>query len=331
VLASLVPVGLLAIAFPEGGTEPLAFSALWPIPFVAVAMLAITPRDAWVVRAGIVIYALGTIASYLVATPLGSNAARLGTFLALPLAALLLWRRRALVLVLAALPLVYLEWQAPIRDLVTASGDSSESSSYYRPLLGFLERQPGAPFRIEIPFTSFHWEAYAVAKRFPIARGWERQLDIKYNSLFYSGKLTAASYKAWLHRNAVRFVAVPNAPLDYSGVAEKRLVMGGLPYLRPAFRSTHWRVYSVDDATPIAQGAAILRGLGPDWLTLQARHAGRTLLHVHYTPYWALAEGSGCVSRAGDFTLLTLRHGGPAKLVISFALDRIGAHSPRCT
>jgi hypothetical protein len=332
VVASLVPVGLLAIAFPEGGTEPFAFSALWPIPLVAVAILAIIPRDAWILRAGIVIYALGTIASYLIATPLGSNAARLGTFLGLPLAALLLWRRRpALLLVLAMLPLAYLEWQAPVRDLVTASGDASQSSGYYRPMLGYLERQSGPPFRIEIPFTNFHWEAYAVAKRFPLARGWERQLDIKYNSLFYTGKLNAATYKAWLHSNSVRFVAVPDAPLDYSGVAERRLILRGLPYLRLVFRSTHWRVYSVDDATPIAQGTATLRALGPDWLSLQASRAGRTLVHVHFTPYWALAEGSGCVSPAGDFTMLTLRHGGPVRLVISFALDRIDARSPRCS
>ena len=50
------------------------------------------------------------------------------------------------------------------------------------------------PFRIEIPFTRFHWETYVVAPRYPLARGWERQLDIKDNPLFYSGPLTAATY-----------------------------------------------------------------------------------------------------------------------------------------
>ena len=35
-------------------------------------------------------------------------------------------------------------------------------------------------------------------------------------TLFYGGTLTAASYDAWLHQLAVRFVAVPDAPLDYS-------------------------------------------------------------------------------------------------------------------
>ncbi len=332
VIASLVPVGLLAIAFPEGGTEPFAFSALWPIPVVAVGVLLALPRDAPILRAGVIVYLLGTILSYLVSTPLGSNAARLGTFLAAPLAALLLWRRRATwLVVLVAAPLLYLEWQAPIRDLVTASRDPSHSSGYYQPLLGFLERQSGPPFRVEIPFTSFHWEAYEVARRFPLARGWERQLDIKDNSIFYSGRLTAASYDAWLQRNAVRFVAAPDAPLDYAGRAEMRLIDRGPPYLRLVLHTRHWRVYEVAGASPIAQGTATLTALGPDWLKLYARRPGSTLLRVHFTPYWALAQGSGCVAPAGDDTALMLRRAGPVKLTISFALDRVGAHSARCT
>jgi hypothetical protein len=331
-VASVAPVALLAVAFPEGGTEPFAFSALWPIPLIAAAMLVAAPRDALVLRCGIAIYTLGTIASYVIATPLGSNAARLGTFLALPLAALLLWRRRSGVwLAVLAAPLLYLEWQAPIRDLITASGERSNSSGYYQPLLSFLERQSGPPFRVEIPFTSFHWEAYAVAQHFPIARGWERQLDIKDNSLFYSGNLTAARYEAWLHRNAVRFVAVSDAQLDYSGVAEKRLISSGLAYLKPVLNAAHWRVYEVRDATPIAQGTATLRSLGPDWLRLDARRPGNTLVRVHFTPYWSLAKGSGCVAPAGDYTELMLRRPGPVRLVISFSLGRIGARSPRCT
>lgn len=337
---SLATVGLIEFAFPEGGTEPFAFSALWPIPLLAIAIGLVLPKDAWVLRTGVVVYTAGTIASYVIPTALGSNAARLGTFLAAPLAALLLWRphaepgawrRRATWLAIAAGPLLYLEWQAPFRDLITASDEPSSSAGYYRPLLSFLGRQPGPPFRIEIPFTEFHWEAYVVAERYPLARGWERQLDVKDNSIFYSGHLTAASYRDWLHRNAIRFVAVADAPLDYSAVAEAKLIARGLPYLRLVFHSTNWRVYAVRDPTPIAQGVATLTGLGPDWLTLDARTPGATLLHVHFTSYWAVTEGFGCVAPDGAFTLLTARRAGSLKVSIRFALDRIGSHAPRCT
>ena len=329
--AALAPIGLLAVAFPEGGQEPFALSAFWPIPLVALGLLWAIPRHARWLRAALVLYALGTLASFLIASPAGSNVARLGTFAAAPLAVLVLWPHRRALLVLATLPLLYLEWHDPARDLTTAVGDPSAATGYYVPLLSFLERQDGPPFRIEIPFTAYHWEAYEVATRFPIARGWERQLDIRDNPLFYRGRLTAASYRAWLHRDAIRFVAVAHAPLDYSARAEVALIDRGLPYLRLVMRSAHWRVYAVADATPLVQGAATLTGLGPDSLTLTAERPGTVLVHVHFTPYWALSEGAGCVAPAGDLTALRLRSAGPVRLVIRFSLGRIGARSPRCS
>ncbi len=330
-VAALLPVALPELAFPEGGVEPFAFSAFWPIPLLAVGALIAIPKDRRTLRAGVALYALATIASFLVPTAVGSNAARLGTWLAAPLAALLLWRRKARLLALAALPLLYIGWHDPIRDLASASSDPTAQAGYYQPLLGFLKRQPGQPFRIEIPFTAFHWEAYAVASHFPIARGWERQLDIKDNPLFYSGRLTAARYEHWLHENAVRYVAVASAPSDYAGAAEKRLIDSGLGYLHEVMRTTNWRVYAVADPTPIAQGAATLTALGADWLTLRASRPGNVYLHVHFTPYWKITTGSGCVEPAGQFTRLTLRRSGAVRLQTVFSLDRIGASSPRCT
>jgi hypothetical protein len=328
--AALAPVAILAIAFPEGGAEPFAFSAFWPVPLMALGVVLGLPRRAATFRIGVALYALVTLASYLVATPLGSNAARLGTVLGAPVAALLLWPRKKWLLALVALPLLYLEWQAPVRDLIMASGEKATSSAYYQPVLRFLERQPGPPFRVEVPFTRFHWEAYAVASRFPSPRGWERQLDIKDNPIFYSGPLNRATYASWLHRNAVRFVAAPDAPLDYSAVREMRLISRGLPYLRLVARTAHWKVYAVKDATPIAEGIASVRAMGADWVRLEATRAGTTLLRVRFSPYWKLTQGAGCVAPAGPFTSVVLRRAGPARLSISFTPGRIGAHSARC-
>ncbi len=329
-IAALAPVGLLAVAFPEGGIEPFALSTLWPIPLIAIGVLLALGPDAWTLRAGVVLYTLGTVAAYLVSTPVGGNAARLGTFVAAPLAALLLWPRRIAVLAVVALPLLYLEWHDPVRDLATAAGDPSGGKGYYQPLLDFLARQPGPPFRVEIPFTQFHGEAYAVAPRFPLARGWERQLDIRYNHLFYGGALTPATYDAWLHRLAVRFVAVSDAPLDYSARGEQTLIDRGLPYLSLVLRTRHWRVYAVRDPTPIAQGVATLSAIDANSLTLRASRPGAAVIRVRFTPYWALAQGSGCVAPDGEFTKLTLRRAGPVRLVIRFSLSRVGARSPRC-
>jgi hypothetical protein len=170
-----------------------------------------------------------------------------------------------------------------------------------------------------------------VATHFPLARGWERQLDIKDNAIFYGGHLTAASYERWLHENAVRFVAAPDAQLDYSAQAEMALIDKGLPYLHEVMRSTHWRVYAVSNATPIVQGPATLQAMGPDWLKLDVRTPGTVLVHVRFTPYWELSQGSGCVAPAGQYTRLTLTKSGPARLVTSFSLSRVRSTSPRCT
>jgi hypothetical protein len=329
-VTALAPVAFFAVAFPEGGVEPFVFSAFWPIPLLAIGALAIVPQDKLTLRMGVALYALGTLASYLIPTAVGSNAARLGTWLAAPLAALLLWRKKVAWLALAALPLLYIGWHDPVRDLATASSDPSQQAGYYRPLISFLERQPGQPFRIEIPFTSFHWEAYAVASRFPIARGWERQLDVKDNHLFYGARLDARTYEAWLRSLAVRFVAVSSGSQDYSAKREIALIDRGLPYLRLVLRTAHWRVYEVRDPTPLADPPGAVTALGPNSVTLSAAAPGSFLVRVRFTPYWALSGLPGCVAPAGPFTRVRVRRPGTARLVISFALDRIAAHSRRC-
>ena len=110
-----------------------------------------------------------------------------------------------------AVPLLWWQWSAPVRDAARAENDPSTHASYYQPLLGFLHAQGGGPFRIEIPFTANHWEAAEVAPRYPLARGWERQIDRGDNPLFYDGRLTAARYRAWLRDLGVRLVAPSRA------------------------------------------------------------------------------------------------------------------------
>ena len=138
------------------------------------------------------VYAVATLAVYLIPTPIGSNIARMGTFAALPLTALVWWGRRPRALALVFLPLLYIGVVPAFRDGIAGDIDNTTSTAYYAPLLGFLQREasaPGAaPFRTEIPFTQFHWESYAVASQFSLARGWERQLDIHDNHIFYGGK-----------------------------------------------------------------------------------------------------------------------------------------------
>jgi hypothetical protein len=345
IVAALAPVVVLAIAFPNSGSQPFAFSTLWPLIVLTSIAMVTLPRSSATVRTATVLYGFGCLSAYAISTPVGANAARLGELLAGPLAALLLWqspaalggiksrRARLTVLAAAAIPLTYLQLHDAVSDLQHGSQAPSDSVAYYSPLIRFLDRQPGASehsWRVEVPFTQGHWEADRLAPLFPLARGWERQLDIADNHLFYGGHLSAESYEEWLRRLAVRYVAVADAPPDYSARAELRLIDQGQPYLELVARLPHWRVYQVTDATAIVSGAATLTGMGAQSLTLDVRHAGAAYVRVRWSPYWQVSGVGGCVAPWGAFTLLRARSSGTARLQISFSLTRIGARSPRC-
>jgi len=346
-IAALAPIGALTIAFPEGGTQPFAASAFYPdLVGVLVVAVLVKPLDtqvpARVLRLGVWLYALALIGSYVLPTAVGGNVDRLGAQAAGPVAALALvgasrWRRR-LLLVLAPF-LLYWQATAPVTDFASTLSNPSVNASYYAPLVSELHAlgvgYDARPARIEVVATADHWEARYVAVHVMIARGWERQLDTFRNGLFYeeSKPLTAARYRAWLSANAISYVALPDAPLDYSAHAEAGLLRAGPPsYLREVWRSRHWRLFAVLDASPLAQAPAVLTSASSDSLTLYAPRPGAYTLRVRFTPYWALASGSGCVTRATqEWTTVQARRAGSFHLVIRFSLARVFSDAPRCS
>ena len=298
VAAALAPAVALGVLFEEGGTEPFVASAFWPaLAAIALVVLAL-PSDERELRTAAVAYALTCVAAFAIATPLGGNVTRLGALFAGPLlVAALVGRRRPAVIALLALPLAYWSLYPAVRDVVRCSGDPSTQRGYHEPLLRFLDGQPGT-FRVEIPFTENHWEARHVAAEVPLARGWQRQLDRRFNGLFYDGDLDSERYRAWLHTYAVHYVALPDVPLDAAGSDEARLIEGGLPYLRPVWRDAHWRVFAVRDPAPLADGAARTIELEPDGFQLTATRRGDALVRVHHTRWWKVTSGDACTERA---------------------------------
>jgi hypothetical protein len=242
-------------------------------------------------------------------------------------------------LALVALGPALLYWQvrAPIADFVSAAGDPAAKRSYYAPLLAELQRLDigyGArPARIEVVPSRDHAEARWVAARVSIARGWERQLDTSRDALFYTDtkRLSAARYAAWLRANAVSYVALPDAPADYSARTEARLVGERPPYLREIWSFAHWRLFAVASPQPLAQLPATLTRLGADSFTVLAPRAGSYVVRVRFTPYWGLASGRGCVRRArGDWTTVQTRDAGTIGVAIEFSLSRVFEHGRRC-
>jgi hypothetical protein len=297
-VGAIAPALALSLLFPEEGSFPFVASAFWPA-LAAIALFAVmVPSDERELRRGAGIYALVCVGAFAVKTPLGANVTRLGAIFAGPLlVGALSGRRRPAALVLIALPLAYWSMYPAVRDVVRVTGDPSAERRYHEPLLGFLAAQHGT-FRVEVPVTANHWEADFVASHVPLARGWERQLDRRYNGLFYDGELTAGRYRAWLDEHAVRYVALADAPLDYAGKDEARLIEGGLDYLRPVWRNEHWRVFAVVDPAPLVQGAGRAITLSRDGFAFTATRPGDAFVRVRHTRWWTVTAGDACVERA---------------------------------
>ena len=249
-----------------------------------------TPADADADRTrrallvGALLYAVLLAAAYAIPSAVGGNADRLGALLAGPLAACVLLPRRALVLAVLAPFLLYWQVNAPLSDFGSAVSNPSVDRGYYAPLLAEL-RALGVgygrrPARIEVVATRDHAEARFVAPHVALARGWERQLDVGRNALFYEAEapLRSARYRAWLAQQAISYVALPDAPLDYSATSEGPLVAsaGARSYLREVWSSRHWRLFAVLGATPLAQAPAVMSALGAR-LVHAARAARRQL------------------------------------------------------
>jgi hypothetical protein len=312
---------VVAFAFPEEGFQPFPAITYLSLLVLIVAGLLVVPRQHAAIRRGLMLWIGAATFFFVVPTQIGGNIARPATLLAGPLAALLL-AHRPRVLLVVAIPLV--GWQiGPVQGAFATHGDPSAAPEYYTELLKYLDSGPVPAGRVEIPFTRSHWEAAFVAPSVPLARGWLRQLDSKYNTLFYDGTLTAESYREWLTRRGIRYVALPNVPLDPSAVAEAKLLRAGLPYLELAWSNENWTVWLFTESEGLVRGPADLTELGVSSVEVTFDEPGMAVVLVHYTPYWRLMDGSeACVFRAADgWTGILTESGGPVRLSARLSVD----------
>ena len=333
----------LTVLFPEGGSEPFPILSFAATAIVVLGFLWALPRQARLLRIGGWIYLLACIACLAIKTPVGSNIERYGVLLAAPLLLCTLLapdhrygsaRRRGSTavagLALSAIA-VWVLW-GPVRETEAVAGSPATSAVYYLPVERFLDGLKGGPVRVEVPLTRSHWEAALLAPTVSLARGWEKQLDTRYDGVLLRGGLTAQSYEQWLHGEAVSYVALPDVELDPSSAREGRLIEAGLTYLKEVFSSAHWRIYRVEGATPIAAGPGQLTRLGHDSFALQADAPGSFLVRIHYTRYWAVTAGSGCTARGPEgFTEVTTKAAGPITVAARFSLARAFESGGSCS
>jgi hypothetical protein len=99
------------------------------------------------------------------------------------------------------------------------------------------------------------------------------------------------------------------------------------------WRGVHWQLFAVRGARSLTQGPATLVDMDSSGFVLDATGPGRVLVRVRWSPYWALAEGRGCVERAhGGWTRVVVRAAGTVDVSQRFSPWRAfaSASSPRC-
>jgi hypothetical protein len=324
-----VPIVLLNLVFPDESRQPFSFAAFFPVLLYLAVVLYITrgSEEERRFRAVVIAYAVATAVVWLVPNPLGNNAIRLPALFGGPLLlAVMLARRPRLptgVAVLILATAAFWQFLAPVRDLAQSAGDASTRAAYYNGLEDWLRANGGKQARIEVPTTLNTWEAAYLAPEFQLARGWLGQLDRARNGVFYDGRLTHARYRRWLRSNGVRFVALPDAPLQPAARRERRLIRDEPAYLEPRWSSAHWRVYEVADPLPLVRsdyGDAKLLSLRPDSFTLDVRRPGTFTVLARPSPYWKLDRGDGCIGRDGRWTTVTVRRPGRVKAEVGFSM-----------
>lgn len=328
------------LAFPEAGQFPFAFSSYIAIPLWCAGAFVLTQgvrREERQLRRVLAGYLLASTLIWLMPNAMGGNAVRLGALFGGPvLAAVLLSRRPrptvptwlfAPLLALAIAGSLYWQLNASVAQIARSVGDPSTNPAYFEPAAHWLRAHGAEGTRIEVPPTANHWESAYLAPKFELARGWLRQLDTTRDDLFYDEKeLTTATYGAWLRSNAITYVALSDAPLDYSSETERKLILSNPPYLTLRFRSPHWRIYEVRDPRPLVAplGAAAAKTLwfGRQGFALDVTRPGEFLVRVSFTPYWSIARGSGCIIRHGDWTVARASHPGIFRVAADFSVGR---------
>lgn len=315
-VVALAAIGVLDLVFPNTGPFPylwtgfvmtLLFCASFATPFV--------PANT-VLRWGAALYALGALAAFMVPNAIGGNAVRLPQAVGVPILVglvtlrdpasvgatlpfaktrlLATLRRRLRVPRAASVALVVAfaawQWFPGVGVLKSAQVASAASATFYQPLLHQIELRSDGPVRVEAVPTNDHWESAYLAPTVSLARGWERQLDVENNPLFYRhGPLRASTYLAWLRANGVSWVALPDTKLDYASVSEGRLLRAGkVPGLTLVWSSPEWHLWRVAGSPGLVSGPGRLLKLDPDHLTLSISRPSVLTVRVRYTSLWNL-------------------------------------------
>ncbi|MFI9820826.1 hypothetical protein ACIHFC_10205 [Streptomyces sp. NPDC052013] len=332
-------VGTTGLLFPFSGEQLMPASRIWPPVLLGLAITALAPRTWTVARWSGAVYAAGTVLAYLVPSPIGTNIERFAEYAApvVLLTALLAQppsrapRARPLRRTLLVAVLVFsLAWLGKkTADDLAVSTTVPAWAARTHGVVRALDGLGADRSRVEVVPARNHREATLLAPHVPLARGWNRQLDMERARLFYDGSFSADTYRAWLDRWAVGFVVLPNGKPDGFAEEEARLIRDTRTrpdWLLPVWHDEHWQVFRVRDAVPLVSApGTVVRTSGAE-VVLRVSRPGEVTVRIAYSP-WLRSDG-GCLSRAGEFTRLTVS--APGEYRISSEYGPSPAPPARC-
>jgi hypothetical protein len=370
--AALAVILAIDLIFPGTGPFPYPWaSLLLTLLLCATFATPLVPSNP-VLRWGAGLYAVAAVGAFVVPNAVGGNTIRLAQAIGVPILAGLLFlpdpaaagatapfanprvrrpgrwqkvanglapttRPRALRIVVAGVVFggfAAWQWAPGLNTLGSPTTDAAASASFYQPVLSQILNRSDGPVRVEAVPTKDHWESTYLAPKVSLARGWERQLDLADNPLFYTkGALTPTTYIAWLRGNGVTWVALPKTTLDYASVAEGALLNRGVPGLTQVWSSPTWRLWRVEASPGMVSGSGRLVSLDPDHLSVQVNAPSTLTVRVRYTKLWALASkdagtATACVKPSPDgWTDVVATRAGSFNLAIS-VFDGTSANCP---
>ncbi|MFE5615264.1 MFS transporter [Streptomyces sp. NPDC056524] len=296
-LAPVLVVALSSWLFPFSGTQPMSWAST-ALPFLfGVLCLLLVPRDWRTVRTGAAVYSAGTLLTWLIDSQIGSNVSRLvmlfaGVVLlaALPYTVPRSRKWYAILLAFAGLN-VWIGFKG-VDDVIRTAPDASWTREV-APLINQLQVRGAEKARVEVVPASSHRESSALSPYINLARGWNRQADMERNPLFYDDTLNATNYQDWLDRWAVHYVVLPTGAPDSGAELEAELVADGLPYLKQVWSDKNWRLFEVENPTPLANPPADVLRAGANEVVIEVDGPGRVLIRVPYSPWLALVDENG--------------------------------------
>lgn len=318
-LPPALTVGATTLLFPFKGEQLMSADRIWPPFFLGLAVTFLAPRDWRVARWSGAVYAVGTVLTYLITSPIGTNVERFAELFAPAalLAVLVAQPRLAKVrrnLLITALVLSVAWVGKKTGDDLYVSTRVPSWAAETQGVVRALDRLGADRTRVEVVPARNHREASGLAPHVNMARGWNRQLDMERARLFYDGSFSAATYRAWLDRWAVGYVVLPLGRPDGYAKVEARLIREERPeWLEPVWQDAHWRVYRVRDAVPLVSAPASVVSTSSADAVVRMPRTGTTTVRIAHSP-WLRVDGGGCLAPQGEFTRLTVSAPGDYRI-----------------